>query len=174
MSAPFDVGVVDLMVALPTGGDTWRDELAPLLKDPGSASFAHPASYMYRNLPAARTAVDPVGAVLDEMDRFGVERALVGVDPSDDAAVRAVRAHPDRFVPSVDVDPTAGVAGVRALRSAVEDLGARAAAAFTAGSFPPVGRATIRSTTPTSKLLTRTAPAPVRVLEGGAGRRAPG
>jgi predicted TIM-barrel fold metal-dependent hydrolase len=139
VSGAFDVGIVDLMVALPTGGGaTWRDQLAPLLKDSGSASFAHPASYLYRNLPAARTAADPVPAVLDEMDRFGVERALVGVDPADDTAVRAVRAHPDRFVPSVDVDPTAGVAGVRALRRAVEDLGARAAAAFTAGSFPPV------------------------------------
>jgi len=140
VSPPFDVGVVDLMVALPTGGgDAWRDQLAPLLKDAGSASFSHPASYMYRNLPAARTASDPVSAVLDEMDRFGVERALVGIDPADDAGVRALRRHPDRFVPSVDVHPGDGMAGVRALRAAVEGLGARAAAAFTAGSFPPVG-----------------------------------
>jgi uncharacterized protein len=139
VSGAFDVGIVDLMVALPTGGGAaWRNQLAPLLKDPGSASFAHPASYLYRNLPAARTAADPVPAVLDEMDRFGVERALVGVDPADGTAVRAVRAHPDRFVPSVDVDPTAGVAGVRALCPAVEGLGARAATAFTAGAFPPV------------------------------------
>jgi len=132
------VGVIDLMVALPPapGDESWRDQLRPLLKDPGSASFAHPASYLYRNLPAARFADDPVGAVLDEMDRFGVERALVGVDVDHPASVRAARAHPDRFLPSVEVDPIAGVKAVRRLRAAVEGVGVRAATAFTAGVFP--------------------------------------
>jgi hypothetical protein len=83
MTTPFEVGVVDLMVALPPapGDETWRDQLRPLLKDRESADFAHPASYLYRNLPAARYAPDPVSAVLDEMDRFGVDRAMVGVHP---------------------------------------------------------------------------------------------
>jgi uncharacterized protein len=138
VTAPFDVGVIDLMVALPPapGDESWRDQLRPLLKDPGSASFAHPASYMYRNLPAARFADDPVGAVLEEMDRFGVERALVGVNVDHPPSVRAVRSHDDRFVPSVEVDPSTGVEAVRRLRAAVEGIGARAASVFTAGVFP--------------------------------------
>jgi uncharacterized protein len=140
VGGPFDVGVIDLMVALPPapGDESWRDQLRPLLKDPESlASFTHPASYLYQNLPAARFASDPAAAVLTEMDRFGVERALVGVDPGHDATVRLVAAHPDRLVPSVDVSPADGVVAVRRLRGAVEHLGARAATAFTAGAFPP-------------------------------------
>jgi predicted TIM-barrel fold metal-dependent hydrolase len=141
VAGPFDVGIVDLMVALPPapGDQTWRDQLGPALKDRESEGFAHPASYLFQNLPAARFAADPTTAVLDEMDRFGVEQALVGVHPSNDVAVRAVRTHPDRFLASFDVDPRAGVDGVRALRAAVEDLGARAATAFSAGVSPPVG-----------------------------------
>ena len=140
MTLPSGVPVVDLMVALPpaAGDQTWRDQLRPLLKDPESANFAHPASYMFRNLPAARYATDPVPAVLEEMDRFGVERALIGVHPDDDTSRRAVRDHADRFIASYDVDPNRGVAGIRALRAAVNDLGVRAATAFTAGTFPQV------------------------------------
>jgi uncharacterized protein len=140
VTSPSDVPVVDLMVALPpaAGDETWRDQLRPLLKDPESTQFAHPASYMFRNLPAARYANDPVRAVLDEMDRFGVERAMVGVHPDDDAARRALRDHADRFIGSFEVDPAGGVAGTRGLRAAVEDLGVRAVTAFTAGAFPPV------------------------------------
>src|ERR1700674_1739489 len=128
------------MVALPPapGEETWRDQLRPLLKDPESAGFAHPASYMYRNLPAARSASDPLGAVLDEMDRFGVEQAMIGVQPGHDASTRALRDHADRFIGSYEVDPNGGVEGTRALRAAVDDLGVRAATAFTAGSFPQV------------------------------------
>ena len=48
------------MVALPPAPDdqTWRDQLGPALKDRESAGFAHPASYLFQNLPAARFAAD--------------------------------------------------------------------------------------------------------------------
>ena len=138
MTTWLDGGVIDLMVALPPapGDESWRDQLRPLLKDPGSASFTHPASYLYENLPAARFADDPVRAVLDEMDRFNVERALVGVDVDHPASVRAAQAHPDRFLPSLEVNPRSGLEAVRRLRAAVEEVGVRAATAFTAGVFP--------------------------------------
>lgn len=140
MAAPFDVGVVDLMVALPPapGDESWRDQLAPLLKDEGSRELRHPASYMFQNLPSARFADDPLSAVLAEMDRFGVEQALVGVDAANPVAVRGLRAHPDRFIPACDLSPADPVAARRALVRAVDGLGARAATAFTAGAFPPV------------------------------------
>jgi predicted TIM-barrel fold metal-dependent hydrolase len=133
-------GVVDLMVGLPPApGDlAWRDSLRPLLKDADSLQgFAHPASYMFKNLPSERFADDPPRAVLEAMDRYGVTRALIGVAPDDDTAVRALRTHPDRFLGAVSVDPNAGTAGIRALRRAVEDLGVRAAAALPAGGLPP-------------------------------------
>lgn len=128
------------MVGLPPApGDlAWRDSLRPLLKDADSLQgFAHPASYMFKNLPSERFADDPPRAVLEAMDRYGVTRALIGVAPDDDTAVRALRTHPDRFLGAVSVDPNAGTAGIRALRRAVEDLGVRAAAALPAGGLPP-------------------------------------
>jgi predicted TIM-barrel fold metal-dependent hydrolase len=76
--------------------------------------------------------------VLDEMDRFGVERALVGVHPDHDTARRALRDHADRFFGSYEVDPNRGIGGAQALRAAVDNLGVRAATAFTAGTFPQV------------------------------------
>ncbi len=116
---------------------SWRDALRPLLKDRESLEgFAHPASYMYKNLPEARAADDPVGAVLAEMDRYGVDRALVGVHAAHEIAVHALHEHADRFVGSFDVDPNRGSDGVRDLRRAVEVLGVRAATAFAAGTSP--------------------------------------
>lgn len=139
MAVPAGIGIVDLMVGLPPApGDlTWRDHLRPLLKDRESLEgFQHPASYMFTNLPAARFADDPVSAVLAEMDRFGVARALIGVHPDNDVALRALRRHPDRFFGAFEVDPNAGMAGVRALRRAVEELGVKAASALPAGTIP--------------------------------------
>ncbi len=133
------VGVIDLMVALPTApaGDAWRGQLAPLLKDTESrTAFAHPASYLYRNLPAARFADDPVTAVLAEMDRFGVEQAMVGVDPDVTETVDAVRAHADRFIPSIEVSPDDPAGACRQVRAGVDELGARAVTTFSAGVFP--------------------------------------
>ncbi len=54
--------IVDTMVGLPPepGDESWRDQLRPLLKDRESLEgFAHPASYMFKNLPDARFADDP-------------------------------------------------------------------------------------------------------------------
>jgi predicted TIM-barrel fold metal-dependent hydrolase len=139
MGFPAGIGVVDLLVGLPPApGDTsWRDDLRPLLKDPDSlGGFAHPASYMFKHLPDERFADDPPRAVLAAMDRFGVERACIGVHPEDRTALRALREHPDRFFGAVHVDPNAGVAGVHALRHAVEELGAKAASALPVGTIP--------------------------------------
>jgi predicted TIM-barrel fold metal-dependent hydrolase len=139
VSFPADIGIIDLLVGLPPApGDlSWRDDLRPLLKDEESlGGFQHPASYMFKNLPDARFADDPITAVLGAMDRFGVERALIGVSAENAIALRALRDHPDRFFGSASVDPNAGMRGVRALRKAVEDFGVKAAGTLPAGTLP--------------------------------------
>jgi uncharacterized protein len=139
VAMPRCIGVVDTMVAIPPepGDMSWLEALRPLLKDEESLSaFRFPAEYMFKNLPAARFADDQVRAVLAEMDRFGVERAMIGVSFGNERAVGALRDHPDRFFASYEVDPNRGSEGVRDLRRAVEELGVRAATAFPAGTFP--------------------------------------
>ena len=142
MTFPAGVGVIDLLVGLPPApGDlSWRDALRPLLKDEDSlGGFQHPASYMFKNLPSERFADDPPRAVLDAMDRFGVERAMIGVSVDNEVARRALRDHPDRFWGTADVDPNTGMDGVRALRRAVEELGVKAASALPVGTIPQRG-----------------------------------
>lgn len=139
MTNTLGVGVVDTMVALPPapGDESWRDQLRPLLKDHESLEgFAHPASYMFKNLPDARFADDPIAAVLSEMDRFDVEHALVGVSAANPPGLRALDAHPDRLSGTFEVDPNRITGSVDELRRAVEDWGVVAAMSFGAGTFP--------------------------------------
>jgi uncharacterized protein len=132
------VPVFDTMMAIPSGsGRDWYRFLSPLLRDEGSKSLEMPAGYMFKDVPEQRYA-DGVGAVLDEMDRFGVEQAMIGVAFEHDAAIDALKRFPDRFIGSFGVDPNAGMEGVRALVRAYEELGVRSAAAFPAGCNPQV------------------------------------
>ena len=136
---PTDIGIIDCLVGLPPApGDlSWRDNLRPLLKDEESlGGFQHPASYMFKNLPDERFADDPPRAVLEAMDQYGVERALIGVSRDNETAQRALREHPDRFFGSIDIDPNLGMGAVRALRHAVEELGVKALAALPVGTIP--------------------------------------
>lgn len=136
---PTDIGVIDSMIGLPsTDRRSWYATFAPVLHDEGSKSFEHPAGYMFTDPPKVPRHDGSVEALLAEMDRFGIERGLVPVSLSDEMAVRAVRDHPDRLSGSVMVDPNLGVAAVRDLRRAVEDLGMAAAQYMPAGVVPPV------------------------------------
>jgi predicted TIM-barrel fold metal-dependent hydrolase len=113
---PNDIGVIDLLVTLP------REE------------SEHPAGYMFKDTP--RVAAD---GLLTEMDRFGVERALVPVDLDEPVGRGLLESAPGRFLGCHMPDPNRGMAAVRDLRRAVDELGVVAAAAFPAGTMPQVG-----------------------------------
>ena len=133
MAMPNGIGVIDAMMSIPPepGDMSWLEALRPLLRDEESLStFKFPAEYMFKNLPAARFAADAVSAVLHEMDRFGIERTMIGVSFDNDRAIGALRAHHERFFGSYEVDPNLGAVGVRDVRRAVEELDVRAATAF--------------------------------------------
>jgi uncharacterized protein len=143
MAMPTDVGVIDLMLQIP---ERPKADASRFLKDnlrdaESLEQFEFPAEYMFRNVPEELPAdADPVDVVLREMDRFGIERAMLGLgDPEQrNAAWRAVRDHPDRFFGSVAVDPNRGMDAVRDLVKAYETLGIKAATAFPAGCSPQV------------------------------------
>lgn len=140
MPMPTDVLAIDLLMGVPKGPDDdgWRRLLSSQLRDAESReTYTFPAQYMYKDLPAERTATGP-DVVISEMDRWGVERGMITVSPDDPASVAALRDHPDRFIGCFPVDPNQGMDGVRALRRAVEELGVRAASAFPSGYSPPV------------------------------------
>jgi uncharacterized protein len=140
MAMPSDVGVIDLMLQIPTGDTSqWYEFLRPLFLDQESREvFKFPAEYMFKNVPTTRASSDYVGIALDEMDRFGVERAMIGAGLPGSDARRALTEHPDRFFGSFAVNPNLGMEGVRDLVRAHEEVGIKAATAFPAGLCPQV------------------------------------
>jgi predicted TIM-barrel fold metal-dependent hydrolase len=140
MAMPTDVGIIDTMCGFPN-----RDRrevykfLAPHLRDEESKGFRFPAQYMFKDVPPdLEDNVDPVAVVLDNLDRFGIAKAMVGVGPGRDDADRALKEHPDRFIPSAAVDAAQMMDSVRFLVEMHDQYGIRAATTFPAGSQVPI------------------------------------
>jgi predicted TIM-barrel fold metal-dependent hydrolase len=140
MPMPSDIGVIDLMMGLPIrdAKRTYGFLRANLRDRESLEEFEFPAQYMFKDVPHPEPGADPVAFLLGEMDRHGIERAMLGVSSGEGEASRALRAHPDRFFGSVEVDPNRGMDAVRDLQRAVEELGVKAATAFPAGLNPQV------------------------------------
>jgi predicted TIM-barrel fold metal-dependent hydrolase len=141
MGMPADVGIIDTMVGFPSRNrkEVYRF-LAPHLRDRESREeFRFPAEYLFKDVPPdLEDDVDPVAVVLDNLDRFGIEKAMIGVGPGRDDALRALKDHPDRFIPSAAVDPNDGMDAVRFLVEMAETHGIRAATTFPAGAQVPI------------------------------------
>lgn len=143
MTFPGDVGIIDLMLDVPD-----RDKpasygfLRPLLRDRESRDeYAFPAQYMFKDVPVEPEGVDLLEMVLGEMDRWNIEKALIGVSGTGEERPQIARAladHPDRFFAGVHVDPNDGQTALESIRRAHDTLGARAVSMFPAGSNPQV------------------------------------
>jgi hypothetical protein len=72
------------------------------------------------------------------MDRFGIEKGLIGVGDAEGVGELALKRHPDRFVPSGSADPNEGMDGIAKLVRAYETWGIRAVGCFPSGTFPQV------------------------------------
>jgi uncharacterized protein len=141
MAMPTDIGVVDLMLQVPDGTKRdWYRFLAGSLRDAESLEdFEFPVEYIFKDVPDDLPQdADAVDVVMREMDRHGIEKAMIGLGWDRENGLRSVREHPDRFIPSWAVDPNRGMEGVRELVKAHETLGIRAATAFPAGCNPQV------------------------------------
>jgi uncharacterized protein len=142
MGMPDDVGIVDTMIGFPHADMAGvYDFITRQTKDRESKEdFKFPAEYMFKEVPEKELteAQDPVAVTLAEMDRWGVERGLIGVDEFEGAGADALRRYPDRFVPSMSVDPNDGMDGIRAMVRAYETWGIRAVGVFPSGTFPQV------------------------------------
>jgi predicted TIM-barrel fold metal-dependent hydrolase len=140
---PSDVGVIDLMIAPPfrEAKRTYQFLRANLRDRESLDDFEFPAQYMFKDVPHPEPGGDAVRFLLEQMDRFGIEKGMLGVSGDDERSadsLRALRDYPDRFFGSFEVNPNAGMDGVRALQRAYEELGVKAATAFPAGLNPQV------------------------------------
>ena len=143
MPMPSDVGVIDLMIAppFPDAKRTYKFLRANLRDRESLEDFEFPAQYMFKDVPHPEPGEDAVRFLLEQMDRFGIERGMLGISFHEERSadsLRAVRTRPDRFFGSYEVDPNRGMDAVRDLQRAVEELGVKAATAFPAGLNPQV------------------------------------
>ena len=138
MAFPRDIGVIDLMLNVPDPNDrAWYAFLKPLLLDEQSRNFDKmPAEHLFRHIPEIAEQDDYVAYTVAQMDRFGIDKALVGI--SAPLNQEALRRFPDRFIGSVTADPNRGMEGVREIERAVEEWGIKAVTAFPAGLCPQV------------------------------------
>ena len=81
MTFPSDIGVIDLMMGVPEGHKKdWYGFLRAGLMDDESKEMEFPVEYMFKGVPEdIDEAADPVAVVLGEMDHFGIEKAMLGV-----------------------------------------------------------------------------------------------
>ncbi len=138
MPMPSDIGIVDTMVGFPTTDrKKLYDFMRPQFRDKQSQEeFVFPVEYMFKDVPEGVDAgIDPVAVTLHEMDKYGVERAMVGIGGDND---RAVREHPDRFVLSTAIDPNGGMKALEKIQRDFEVSGTRAVTTFPAGCNPQV------------------------------------
>lgn len=138
MTMPSDVGIIDLMLGIPSGNERdWYEFLKPQLREE-SKDYEFPAQYMFKDVPHLAEDVDHVAATLELMDRYGIDRAMVGVSFGRTDDVKALEQHPDRFIGAYQIDPNRGMEEVRNLVKAYETFGIKAATAFPAGYLPQV------------------------------------
>ena len=137
MGYPKNLGIVDTMIGFPAHDFKAFDFIRAQLRDP-SATFDFPVEYMFKNVPKELYgAGDPVTLTLREMDKYGVEIAMIGCEG--EVSQHALKEHPDRFVPSGSVDPNKRTEGIRDMVRQYETYGVKAFTAFNAGYNPQVG-----------------------------------
>src|SRR5205085_5195548 len=114
MPMPSDIGVIDLMIAppFPDAKRTYEFLRANLRDRESLEDFEFPAQYMFKDVPHPEPGDDPVRFLLDQMDKFGIEKGMLGIsfhDQRGQESVRALREYPDRFFGSIEVDPNRGM-----------------------------------------------------------------
>jgi uncharacterized protein len=138
MAGPVGLPVIDTMIGFPHEGTAQYDFIRRQTKDRESKeSFEFPVEYMFKDVPKDLPTDDPVSLVLQQMDRFGIEKAMIGV--SEGSATLALKTFPDRFIASGAIaDPNDVMGTVNAIRRDYEQYGIRATSVFPAGTFPQV------------------------------------
>ncbi|MCA9510688.1 MAG: amidohydrolase family protein [Myxococcota bacterium] len=138
MPMPSGIGIIDTMISFPTSDFSQYDFIRKQLKDAQSRdSYDFPVEYMFKNVPKELYgASNPIDITLHEMDRYGIEMGLIGVES--EVSQRALKDHPDRFLAQGNVDPNTGMEGVRKMVRQYEEFGVRSFSAFPAGFMPQV------------------------------------
>ena len=86
MGMPGDIKIIDCMLGIPDNEDrsAWFDSFKPLLRDQESRDqFSMPAQYMFKDVPQTGNPDDFVKWTVEQMDRFGIAKAMCGWNEND-------------------------------------------------------------------------------------------
>lgn len=140
MPIPRGLKAVDLMMNIPDDNPSaWYEFMKPLLLDQESREiFKMPAQYMFKQIPEIAEQQDHVQYALGEMNKWGIERAMLGISGPNSTNLEACRSHPSRFFPSYGANPNNGMEEVRTIRRLHRDHGIKAVTGFPSGLCPQV------------------------------------
>jgi predicted TIM-barrel fold metal-dependent hydrolase len=139
MGMPSNIGIVDMMLGLPilNPEETYAFLKTNVHDRESKEEFKFPVEYMFKGVPHDwGKGRDPVEATLEEMDRWGIEKATMSVRGAEQK--RALKEHPDRFIPTTSADPNRGMKAVYDLIRDYETWGVRECSTFPAGLVPQV------------------------------------
>jgi predicted TIM-barrel fold metal-dependent hydrolase len=140
MAYPTDIKIIDCMLGIPEAEDRsdWFTSFRPLIKDAQTLQqFSMPAQYMFKDVPQTGHADDYVKWTVEQMDRFNIDKALIGWNDNDTSR-RAKEMYGDRFFFDVPCDPNKGVDEVRRIKKLHSEVGISAISVFPSGTLPQV------------------------------------
>ncbi len=140
MTMPQGIGIIDLMLNIPgEDNSAWYDFMKPLLLDAESREvFQMPAQYLFKDLPKTGRHDDYIAYTLSEMDKYGIERAMVGIDDDNEVVKTAAARFPNRFFCSYHANPNRGMEEVRKIERLKREYSIKAVSAFPCGLCPQV------------------------------------
>lgn len=141
MGYPADAKVIDLMMGIPVSETNaeWYVPYQPLLLDRESReAFKMPAQYMFKDIPRLPSSEDYVDYTVAQMDRYNIERAMVGFLEGSAGVRKAREAYPDRFLFDCHVNPNLGMEEVRRIRQLRQEGAIHAVSFFPCGNNPQV------------------------------------
>ncbi len=141
MAMPTNVPIIDTMIGFPMRdvAKTYAFITNQVKDQESKEEFSFPAQYMFKDVPHEYHGTqDPISVTLEQMDKYNIRYGMIGIGEKDGDSERALKQHPDRFIPSLGVDPNDGVDALRAMVRAYETYGIRSVSMFPAGTFPQV------------------------------------
>jgi uncharacterized protein len=141
MAMPTNVPIIDTMIGFPMRdvAKTYAFITRQTKDAESKGDFTFPAQYMFKDVPHEYHGTeDPIAVTLEQMDKYNIELGMIGVGEEGGDSERALRQHPDRFIPSLGVDPNDGVDALRSMVKNYEKYGIRSVSMFPAGTFPQV------------------------------------
>ncbi|HAN26916.1 MAG TPA: amidohydrolase, partial [Haliea salexigens] len=131
MPMPTDIGVIDLMLAVPGDDNSnFYEWIKPMLMDKQSHEmFKMPAQYMFKDIPQIDGQDDYVAYTVAQMDKHNIERAMIGVGPYAEQHKEALRRFPDRFFACYEANPNNGMDEVRTIVALKEEFDIKAVTA---------------------------------------------